>query len=160
MKIWIDGDACPKAIKQILFRAAVKRKIETIMVANHLAVIPPSPYIKKVQVELGFDKADKYIVTHVHPQDLVITADIILADEIVTKQSLALNPRGMLYSSNNIKSVLARRHLNESLRESGLIQGGLDALSAKEIQSFSNQLDRIITLSLQSCGDNLSSTLK
>lgn len=147
MKIWIDGDACPKAIKQIIFRAAIKRQIATIIVANHLAVVPSSPFIKRVQVESGFDKADKYIVSCIGANDLVITADIILADEVIAKNAFALNPRGTLYTVNNIKQTLTMRHLNESLRESGLIRGGLDALSGKEIQNFSNQLDKIITSS-------------
>lgn len=145
MNIWIDGDACPKAIKQILFRAAVKREVMVMIVANHLAIVPPSPFIKRVQVESGFDKADKYILEHIQSHDLVITADIILADEVVTKHALALSPRGVLYSANNIKQILTMRHLNESLRESGLIRGGLDTLSPKEIQTFSNHLDGIIT---------------
>jgi uncharacterized protein YaiI (UPF0178 family) len=147
MKIWIDGDACPKAIKQILFRAAVKRRVMVIIVANHLATIPPSAFIKRVQVESGFDKADKYIASQVEPADLVITADIILADEIITKKALALSPRGMLYTSNNMKQILAMRNLNESLRENRLIRSGLDVLSAKEVQNFSNHLDKIITAS-------------
>jgi len=147
MKIWIDGDACPKAIKEIIFRAAMKRRVMVIIVANHVAMIPPSLFIKRVQVEQGFDKADKYIIANIEPLDLVITADIILADEVVTKKALALNPRGRLYTADNIKHTLAMRHLNESLRESGLISGGADALSVKEIQIFSNHLDRIITSS-------------
>lgn len=145
MKIWIDGDACPKAIKQILFRAAINRHIPVIIVANHLVTIPPSPFIKRIKVDPGFDGADKYILAQVQNQDLVITADIILADHIITKQAFVLNPRGTLYSANNIKQVLSVRHVNESLRESGLIRGGLETLSAKEIQAFSNHLDRIIT---------------
>ncbi|KTC64592.1 Uncharacterized BCR, YaiI/YqxD family COG1671 (plasmid) [Legionella adelaidensis] len=148
MKIWIDGDACPKAIKQILFRAAVKRRVMVIIVANHLPAIPPSAFIKRVQVESGFDKADKYIASQVEPSDLVITADIILADEIITKKALALSPRGMLYTSNNMKQILAMRNLNESLRENRLIRSGLDVLSAKEVQNFSNHLDKIITAAL------------
>lgn len=144
MKIWIDGDACPKAIKQILFRAASKRQVEVIIVANHLVTIPPSLYIKRVQVQSGFDKADEYIITHVEPHDLVITSDIIMADHLVTKQAIALSPRGTLYTPNNIKQILNLRNINESLRESGLIRGGADALSAKEIQVFSNHLDTII----------------
>jgi uncharacterized protein YaiI (UPF0178 family) len=147
MKIWIDGDACPKAIKQILFRAAIKRSVQVCMVANHLATIPPSPFIKRVLVEGGFDKADKFIVASIEPQDLVITADIILADEAITKGALALNPRGTLYTANNIKQVLKLRNFNESLRESGLASGGLEALSPKDVQNFSNHLDRIISQS-------------
>ncbi|MFA6303778.1 MAG: YaiI/YqxD family protein [Legionella sp.] len=147
MNIWIDGDACPKAIKQIIFRAAVKRQVLVILVANHLATVPASPFIKRIMVEKGFDSADNYIVSQVQSHDLVITADIILADLIISKNAHALNPRGTLYSVNNIKQVLSVRNLNESLRDSGMIRGGLDTLSAKEIQSFSNHLDRIITQS-------------
>ncbi|KTD79420.1 YaiI/YqxD family protein [Legionella waltersii] len=145
MNIWIDGDACPKAIKQILFRAAQKRSVSVIIVANHLATIPASPFIKRVLVEHGFDSADNYIVSKAERQDLVITADIILADLIIAKHAIALSPRGTLYSANNIKQILTMRNLNESLRESGMIRGGPDSLSAKEIQTFSNHLDRIIT---------------
>ena len=146
MTIWIDGDACPRAIKDILFRAAIKRHIMVIIVANHLAVIPSSVYIKRIQVEAGFDKADKYIESHVEPKDLVITADIILADEVISKQADVLTPRGTLYTAKNIKQVLTMRHLNESLRENGMIRGGMDALSAKEIQNFSNHLDRTLAV--------------
>ena len=100
-----------------------------------------------MQVESGFDKADDYIVAHLEAKDLVITADIILADAVVTKQALALNPRGMLYTANNIKQILTMRNLNESLRENRLIRGGMDSIGAKEIQSFSNNLDKILTQS-------------
>ncbi len=147
MNIWIDGDACPKAIKEILFRAAVKRQINVIFVANHLAIIPASSFIKRVHVESGFDKADKYITNHLATSDLVITADIVLADEAITKKAIVLSPRGVLYTSNNIKQILTMRHLNESLRECGLIHGGIEALNSKAIQCFSNHLDRIITSS-------------
>ncbi len=145
MNIWIDGDACPKAIKQIIFRAAIRRQVMAIIVANHFVTTPFSTFIKRVQVEPGFDKADKYITARIEPLDLVITADIVFADAVVTKEALALNPRGMLYTSKNIKHILAMRHFHESLRESGLISGGSDALHSKEIQIFSNHLDRIIT---------------
>lgn len=145
MKIWIDGDSCPKPIKQILFRAAIRRKVHLLIVANHLATVPPSPYIKKVLVAAGFDKADEYIINHVEKSDLVITSDIILADHVIEKNALALNPRGTLYSDKNIKQTLTIRNLNESLRSSGLIQGGPNSLSPKDIQTFSNHLDRIIT---------------
>lgn len=145
MNIWIDGDACPKAIKQILFRAAVKRQVKVIIVANHLSVIPPSPFIQRVQVESGFDKADQYIVDQLESSDLVITGDIILADLVISKKGVALSPRGVLFTPGNIKQILTMRNLNESLRESGLIRGGMDVISAKEIQTFSNHVDRLIT---------------
>lgn len=145
MNIWIDGDACPKAIKQILFRAASKRCVPLFIIANHLVAIPPSLFIKRVLVEAGFDAADNYIVLHAKQNDLVITADIPLADLLVAQQVLVLNPRGTLYSANNIKQVLTMRNMNESLRGSGLAQGGPNQLSAKDIQIFSNNLDKIIT---------------
>lgn len=147
MKIWIDGDACPKAIKNILFRAAIKRRVMVIIVANHLVTIPPSAFISRIRVDSGFDKADVYIVSQVIPNDLVITSDIILADAVVSKGAQALNPRGMLYTPNNIKQILTMRNMNESLRETGHIRGGLDTFNAKEIQQFSNHLDKIITAS-------------
>jgi uncharacterized protein YaiI (UPF0178 family) len=146
MKIWIDGDACPNPIKQILFRAAIKRQVRVIMVANHFSVIPPSPFISRVQVESGFDKADVYIVEALEKGDLVISADIPLADAAVTKGATVLNPRGTLYSSQNIKQILAMRNMNESLREAGMIRAGMDSINAKEIQNFSNHVDKILTM--------------
>lgn len=145
MHIWIDGDACPKAIKEVLFRAAIKRKVTLHLVANHFVQLPPSPYIKRVIVSAGFDVADEYIVGHVQTHDLVITADIILADKIISKKALALNPKGTLYDKDNIKHVLAMRNLNESLRSSGMIHSQTSKLSSQEIQVFSNHLDRILT---------------
>ena len=145
MKIWIDGDACPKAIKQILFRAATKRKVPLFIVANHLVAIPASQFIKRVLVESAFDAADNYIIAQAEPQDLAITADIILADLLISKQVMVLNPRGTVYSSNNMKQVLGIRNMNESLRGGGLVQGGPGQITAKEIQNFSNYLDKMIT---------------
>ncbi|MFY7697983.1 MAG: YaiI/YqxD family protein [Legionella sp.] len=144
MKIWIDGDACPKQIKDIIFRAAIKRKITTILVANHFVTTPLSMFIKKVVVPAGFDAADQFIANHLVAQDLVITADIPLADLVITKQAIALNPRGELYSNQNIKQVLAIRNLNESLRNNGLINGGVNKLNHKDIQNFSNNFDKIL----------------
>ena len=145
MHIWIDGDACPKAIKEILFRAAIKRKVTLYLVANHFVQLPPSPYIKRVIVSAGFDVADEYIVEHVQAHDLVITADIILADKIISQKALALNPKGTLYDKDNIKHILAMRNLNETLRSVGMIHSQTSKLSPQEIQMFSNHLDRILT---------------
>jgi uncharacterized protein len=145
MNIWIDGDACPKAIKDIIFRAAIRTKTNVIMVANHISNIPPSPYIKRWVVEPGFDVADNKIAEHLNNGDLVITADIVLADIVVTKNGTALNPRGELYTPENIKQTLAMRNLNESLRSSGMISGGAGKMGAKDIQQFSNHLDRLLT---------------
>lgn len=144
MQIWMDGDACPKPIKDILFRTAVRVKMQLIVVSNHALTTPPSPFIKRVQVSAGFDVADKYIVVNMNPGDLVITADIPLADEVVTKEGLALNPRGELYSKNNIKQLLAQRNMNETLRGASMISGGPAKFGPKEIQRFANCLDKII----------------
>ena len=145
MNIWIDGDACPKQVKQILFRTATKRNVPLLIVANHVVNIPPSSFIKRVVVESGFDKADQYILDHIEKYDLVITGDILLAELVLAKEALALSARGLLYTEDNIKQIVAMRNVNESLRSSGLIQGGLNQLQQKEIVLFSNHLDRIIT---------------
>lgn len=145
MRIWIDGDACPNAIKSILFKAAQRRRIELILVANKAIAVPSSPYIKRWLVESGFDVADNKIVEHVGQGDLVITADIPLADEVIDKGALALNPRGQLYTKSNIKQILAMRDFNTSLRDSGMINSGTRPLGAKEIQQFANHLDTILT---------------
>ncbi len=145
MRIWIDGDSCPKPIKQILFKAATTRKIMMYIVANHVTNIPGSPFIKRVVVEHGFDVADNYIIQHIKAHDLVITNDIILANQVIDKKAQALNNRGILYSPNNIKQALTIRNLNESLRSGGIQTLGPNELTAKDIQLFSNHLDRIIT---------------
>ena len=144
MTIWMDGDACPKPIKEILFRVANRTQTSLIIVANHIFNIPPSKFIKLIQVAHGFDAADKYIVDQMQENDLVITADIPLADEVVTKGGLAINPRGELYSSNNIKQLLASRNNNESLRGAGMISGGPPSFGPKDIQKFANQLDTLL----------------
>lgn len=144
MHIWIDGDACPKKIKDILFRAAIRRKVPTTLVANHVSSIPPSPFIKRLQVESGFDKADHKILASLKTHDLVITADIPLASEVIAKGGVALNPRGTLYTNTNIKQKLAMRDFNESLRECGMMSSGLDKLSDAEIRQFANHLDTIL----------------
>lgn len=144
MNIWIDGDACPKQVKQILFKAATKRKLALFIVANHIVNIPSSPFIKRIVVDSGFDKADQYILNHMQSKDLVITGDILLAELIVSQGGFALSPRGLLYTKDNIKQIVAMRNINESLRSSGLIQGGPSQLQQKEIVAFANNLDRII----------------
>jgi uncharacterized protein len=141
MQIWIDGDACPRTIKDIVFRMTIRTKISLIVVANHPIPTPISPFIKKILVGSGFDVVDKYIVANIQPGDLVITADIPFADDVVTKGGFALNPRGELYSANNIKQHLGARNFNETLRGSGQITGGPSKQSAKEVQKFANALD-------------------
>ncbi|TMM46890.1 YaiI/YqxD family protein [Colwellia ponticola] len=150
MKIWVDADACPVVIKEILFKAADRTKITTTLVANHYVRIPPSPFIKFMQVNSGFDVADDEIVKRVEVNDLVITSDIPLADEVITKQAIALSPRGELYTKENIKSRLNIRDFMDTMRASGVQTGGPAALSQTDRQNFANHLDRIITQFTQS----------
>ena len=145
MRIWVDADACPRALKEVLFRAAEKRSIQTTLVANQYLQTPPSKFISALQVPAGFDEADNRIVELVSAGDLVITADIPLADEVVRKGGAALGPRGMLYTAENIKDHLTRRDMMDELRGSGMVSGGPPALNAKDVQDFSNALDRYLT---------------
>jgi len=144
MKIWVDADACPVVIKDILFKAANRAQLVTTLIANHYIKIPPSPFIKFVQVQNGFDIADDEIVKRVQKSDLVITSDIPLADEVITKFALALSPRGELYTKENIKSRLNIRDFMDTMRASGVHTGGPSALSQTDRKNFANHLDRII----------------
>jgi uncharacterized protein len=144
MHIWVDADACPKVIKEILFRAAIRTKTSLTLVANAALNYPGSPFIRAVRVEKGFDQADNYIVSQVQANDLVITADIPLAAEVVAKNALAINPRGELYTENNIRQRLNIRDINEQLRSTGERVGGPAALSIKEKTAFANTLDRCL----------------
>jgi len=142
MPIWIDADACPKVIKEVLYRAAIRTQTPLILVANSLLIHPASPYIRSVRVEKGFDGADNYIVAHLQVNDLVITADIPLAAEVVAKQAMAINPRGEVYTENNVRQRLNIRDINEQLRATGERTGGPAALSVKEKTAFANALDK------------------
>jgi hypothetical protein len=144
VQIWVDADACPNVIKEILFRAANRTKTNVILVANQAIFAPPSSVIKKVQVLAGFDMADNYIVQHMESGDLVITADMLLADTIVSKEGIVLNPRGKLYNKNNIKEHLSMRNFSEELRSSGMNIGGPTKLGKKEVQTFANCLDQLL----------------
>ena len=144
MNIWVDADACPKSIKEILCRAANRTQTKTTFVSNQFLNLPVSVYLLKVQVGAGFDVADDKIVALMAAGDLVITADIPLADAAITKGGKVLNPRGELYDQGNIKHRLAIRNLMGHLRDSGLIRGGPPALSTKELSAFANQLDRLL----------------
>ena len=144
-QIWVDADACPKVIKEILFRAANRKSLPTTLVANQLIPVPKSPFIKAIQVASGFDVADNFIVQRANIGDLVITADIPLADEVLTLGCLALNPRGELYSKENIKQRLIMRDFMDTLRGSGINTGGPPALSQADRQAFANQLDKLIS---------------
>jgi uncharacterized protein YaiI (UPF0178 family) len=151
MRIWVDADACPKVIKEILFNAAVRTQTAVILVSNHALSTPPSPYISKMQVVAGFDVADDRIMQNLRPGDLVITADIPLADLVITKGCIAINPRGELYTPSNIKARLSLRNFSTDLRGSGVRTGGPDTISKREIQCFANTLDKALTHGRKSC---------
>tara|TARA_R110001583_G_scaffold32483_8_gene110777 strand:- start:99 stop:548 length:450 start_codon:yes stop_codon:yes gene_type:complete len=149
MQIWVDADACPKVIREILFRAAQRAEIQTTLVANQRVPTPPSTWLHSVQVAAGFDIADNYIVQKVEPADLVITADIPLAAEVIDKGGLALNPRGELYTPESIRQRLNMRDFMETLRASGVHTGGPQTLSLADRQAFANQLDRLLAQNLK-----------
>jgi uncharacterized protein YaiI (UPF0178 family) len=144
MQIWVDADACPKIIKEILYRAANRTHTFITFVSHQAITTPSSPYIQKLQVNVGLDAADDKIVALLAPGDLVITADIPLADLVITKGGHALNPRGELYSASNIKQRLSMRNFSDGLRSSGGVTGGPPKISQKEVQQFANCLDRLL----------------
>ena len=145
MRIWIDADACPGVIKQLIFRTSQRRNLAVCLVANREMYVPPSSLVTLVCVAQGLDEADHYIVQHVAPNDLVITADIPLAAAVVDKQALAINPRGEIYTADNVKERLAVRNLMQELRSSGVVQGGPAQFSAADHQKFAAALDRSLT---------------
>lgn len=145
MKIWVDADACPAVIKEILYRAAERKQINVILVANQSLRIPPSRFISSLQVAKGFDQADNEIVQRCEPGDLVITADIPLAADVLAKNAYALNPRGELYQQDTIRQKLTMRDFMETLRASGIQTGGPNTLSQSDRQAFANQLDKLLT---------------
>lgn len=144
MNIWVDADACPVAIKEILFRAAERTQINTTFIANHSFRIPPSRFIKRLQVGKGFDVADNEIAKRVVAGDLVITQDIPLADEVITKEAIALTPRGELLTASNIKARLNMRDFFDTLRASGVETGGPSALSNTDKKAFADELDKAL----------------
>jgi|SRR5690606_5697530 len=144
MQIWVDADACPAVIKDILYRAAQRWKIATTLVANQMLTTPPSPLITARQVPRGFDVADAYIVEHAAAGDLVITADIPLAAEVLAKQAYALSPHGELYTAGTIGERLAMRDMMQDLRDSGVETGGPKAFSQADRRAFANQLDGLL----------------
>lgn len=145
MKIWVDADACPVVIKDILYRAAERNRLAMTLVANRPIRIPSSPHIKFLQVPPGMDVADNEIITRLKAGDLVITADIPLAALVIAKGGQALNPRGELYTTENIRERLSVRDFMDSLRASGIETGGPPSLSQSDRQSFANQLDRLLS---------------
>ncbi|MDA1369966.1 MAG: YaiI/YqxD family protein [Proteobacteria bacterium] len=146
--IWVDADACPNLIKAILFRAAERTGIELILMANQTLQTPPFPNIKSIQVNQGFDVADNEIVRRLRAGDLVITADIPLADEVLTKGGLALNPRGEMYSTSTIKAKLNMRDFMDTMRSSGIHSGGPAQLSDVDKRKFANALDSYLAKAL------------
>lgn len=144
MKIWVDADACPVAIKEILFRAATRAQIPMTLIANQMLRVPPSPWIKALQVPSGFDVADQRIVQEAGAGDLVVTADVPLAAQVVAKGAIVIDPRGELLDNNNIQERLTMRNFMEGLRSSGVETGGPAALSSSDKQAFANQLDRLL----------------
>jgi uncharacterized protein YaiI (UPF0178 family) len=146
MQIWVDADACPQVIKGILFRAAERARVLTTLVSNMALVrTPSSPYIRTIRVAKGFDGADQRIVEEMRPGDLVITADLPLAADVVTRGGHALDPRGELYSEDNVRERLAMRNLMQDLRSTGEQLGGPAPFRQSDRQLFANQLDRFLT---------------
>ncbi|GAA5213155.1 YaiI/YqxD family protein [Corallincola platygyrae] len=143
-QIWVDADACPKPIKEILYRAAERVQIPLLLVANQYLQTPPSKVIRAIQVTSGFDVADNYIVEKLEPGDLVITADIPLAAEVIEKGGNAINPRGERYTENNIRQRLNMRDFMDQMRSSGVQTGGPPPLSQSDRQHFANSLDTLL----------------
>lgn len=144
MHIWVDADACPGVIKEIIYRAAERRQIPTTLVANQMLRTPPSRFIRAVQVPRGFDVADDHIVGQVDAGDLVVTADIPLASAVIERGAQALNPRGEMYTTATIRERLTMRNFMEELRSAGIQTGGPDTFSQADRQAFANQLDRFL----------------
>jgi len=144
MNIWVDADACPLAIKEILFRAADRTGVPVTLVANQGLRVPASPFIKTLQVPRGFDVADNEIVSRANPGDLVVTSDIPLAAEVIEKGGHALSPRGELFTRDNIKARLTMRDFLDTMRASGVDTGGPPAFSQSERKAFAGHLDRLL----------------
>ena len=145
MVVWVDADACPAQIKDILFRAAERVRIRTVLVANHALRVPKSRFIEAKQVQSGFDVADARILAGLAAGDLVVTADVPLAAQVVAAQAFALNPRGTLYTPDNVRDHLARRDHMETLRSSGERTRGPAPLDKTDVQAFANELDKFLT---------------
>lgn len=144
MKIWVDADACPVAIKEILYRAANRTQVELTLIANQMLRTPPSPWIRALQVPSGFDVADRRIAQEAAAGDLVITADVPLAAQVIAKGAWVLDPRGDLFDASNIDGRLSLRNFMDELRSSGVDTGGPATFSAADRQAFANQLDRLL----------------
>ena len=145
MKIWVDADGCPRAVKEIVFRASQRRQVPAVLVANRPLATPPSKWITSIVVKAGLDVADDWIAEHVAPEDIVITADIPLAARVVEKGATGINPRGEVYTEDNVRSRLSVRDFMHELRESGIETGGAPPFGPKDKQRFANSLDRSLT---------------
>ena len=153
MQIWIDADACPAGVKDLVFRASNRLQLPVRLVANRSMYVPNSSLVTLVQVTKEPDAADHYITQHVAPNDLVITADIPLAAAIVDKQAVAIDPRGEIYTDENVRERLAVRNLMQELRSTGMVQGGPKQLSTTDQQKFADSLDRTLTKLVKSAPD-------
>jgi uncharacterized protein YaiI (UPF0178 family) len=142
MHIWVDADACPAIVKDILFRAARRTAVAMTLIANQMLRVPPSPFIRAIQVPAGFDVADRRIVDSAEAGDLVVTADIPLAALVIARGAEVIDPRGDLLDAHNIQDRLAMRNFMDELRTNGAVSGGPAAYSASDRQAFANQLDR------------------
>lgn len=149
LQLWVDADACPNVIKDILFRAAEKRQVLCTLVANQHIPVPRVDWLKSIQVPAGFDVADDRIVELIAPGDLAVMADIPLAAKVVEKGAFALNPRGSFYTTENIRQRLTMRNFMEELRSSGVQVGGPASFSAQDKAAFANALDRFLTQHLK-----------
>lgn len=149
LKIWVDADACPKIIKEVIFKASFRLKLSVCLVANCYMSVPQGGLITSIQVEQGADVADFYIVENLSQNDLVITADIPLAALVVEKEALAINPRGELYTEENIRERLSIRNFMQDLRDSGVDTGGPAPFGPKDKESFANSFNRILTKMLK-----------
>jgi len=145
VQIWVDADACPKVIKEILFRAAERMQVPLILVANRLLWTPPSRFIRAMRVAHGFNVADREIAEKMQAGDLVVTADIPLASDVIGRGGHALDPRGVLYTKDNIQERLALRDFMDQLRGSGVETGGPAPWSPSDSHAFANQLDRLLS---------------
>jgi uncharacterized protein len=142
--IWVDADACPVPIKTVIYRAADRLSVLATFVANGFLTLPKSPFLRFQQVDKGFDVADHWIVQQLQPGDLVITQDVPLAAEVVELEGIALNPRGTLYTQENVRELLMMRNAREAMRDTGEIRGGPAPFHAKDVQKFAQALDRFL----------------
>lgn len=144
MKIWVDADSCPNLIKSILFRVAQKKQLRMLLIANQVIATPPSKYIQMIRVSGGFDVADDYIVHSMSAGDLVITGDIPLAAKVIDRQGFVITSRGESFNRDNIGEKLDLRNFMEEMRSSGIVSGGVGAMSPRDVQNFANALDRFL----------------